>query len=229
MPTRVPSAKIKPAAEKQKKIPEYEPNIPEPKHRADLLKHWIELLLDERTANKVLWITEGGAKVSRTTDDSTCPVLDRPERYEHAPQVMCKDGVAGFRGYFEVECSGWVLVGAAYPGAGRRAADGLCGLGENDESWGFGWGGSFYQAWFDSGDSKEIRDVQNFPRLGIYIDHPLGIINFYGVKDVEGGDDSTVMKEVQLLHQMRRSFKDKLMPAFWLGTNSSCKIVKEGQ
>lgn len=48
---------------------------------------WINLSLDDRTANKVLWITEGGAKVARMTDDNTCPVLDRPERYEYAPQV----------------------------------------------------------------------------------------------------------------------------------------------
>jgi len=179
----------------------------------------------------MLWITEGGAMVSRKTDDVTCPILDRPERYEHAPQVLCKEGILGFRGYYEVECDGWVIVGAAYQTAGRRAADGLCGLGENDQSWGFGWGGSHYQAWFDNGDTREYRNVPPFPRLGIYIDQPLGIINFYGVKDVkEGDDDSTVVKEVQFMHKVKTSFKDnKLMPGFWLGQKSSCLLVKEGQ
>lgn len=43
--------------------------------------------MDDKTANKMLWITEGGAKVARMTDINTCPVLDRPERYEYAPQV----------------------------------------------------------------------------------------------------------------------------------------------
>lgn len=43
--------------------------------------------MDDKTANKMLWITEGGAKVARMTDNVTCPVLDRPERYEYAPQV----------------------------------------------------------------------------------------------------------------------------------------------
>lgn len=46
--------------------------------------------MDDKTANKMLWITEGGAKVARMTDNVTCPVLDRPERYENAPQV--RDG-----------------------------------------------------------------------------------------------------------------------------------------
>lgn len=48
---------------------------------------WMDLSLDDKTANKMLWITEGGSKVARMTDDVTCPVLDRPERYEHTPQV----------------------------------------------------------------------------------------------------------------------------------------------
>lgn len=48
---------------------------------------WINLSLDDKTANKMLWITDGGSKLLRMTDDVTCPVLDRLERYEHAPQV----------------------------------------------------------------------------------------------------------------------------------------------
>lgn len=42
--------------------------------------------LDDRTAQKMLWLSEGGAKVSRMSEE-VCPVLDRPERYEHSPQV----------------------------------------------------------------------------------------------------------------------------------------------
>lgn len=94
----------------------YEPNLPEPKCRADLIKRksnliswihlhvaflkvsffylyyldWFDLTMDDKTANKMLWITEGGAKVARMTDNVTCPVLDRPERYEYAPQVRYK-------------------------------------------------------------------------------------------------------------------------------------------
>lgn len=53
---------------------------------------WFNLTLDDKTANKMLWITESGVKVARMTDNITCPVLDRPERYEYAPQV-CYENV----------------------------------------------------------------------------------------------------------------------------------------
>lgn len=47
---------------------------------------WKNLSLDDKTANKMLWISDGGFKVCRRTEE-VCPVLDRPERYECSPQV----------------------------------------------------------------------------------------------------------------------------------------------
>lgn len=47
---------------------------------------WINLSLDDKTANKMLWISDSGSKVCRRTKE-VCPVLDRPERYEYSPQV----------------------------------------------------------------------------------------------------------------------------------------------
>lgn len=92
----------------------YVPNIPEPTNRAELLTRtsrfphltlqvvvyiwifhqthhfspadWKNLSLDDKTANKMLWISDSGSKVCRRTKE-VCPVLDRPERYEYSPQV----------------------------------------------------------------------------------------------------------------------------------------------
>lgn len=47
---------------------------------------WLKLSLDDKTANKMLWISDSGSKVCRRTEE-VCPVLDRPERYEYSPQV----------------------------------------------------------------------------------------------------------------------------------------------
>ncbi|KAK2820291.1 hypothetical protein Q5P01_023250 [Channa striata] len=198
------------------KIPAYEPNIPEPKRRADLIKHWVDLNLDDKTANKMLWITEGGAKVARMTDDITCPVLDRPERFEYAPQVLCKEGILGFRGYWEVEFSGWVVVGVAYEHAGRRISDGPCGLGENEESWGIGWSGSSYHTWHN-GQSTEIADVAECSVIGVTS------IN----RQAKEGEDGAEGKEVKLLQEIRSSFNGNMLPGLWVGTQSHCLIRKK--
>lgn len=123
-----------------------------------------------------------------------------------------------------MEYSGWVVVGAAYVGAGRRGCDGACGLGENEESWGLCWGGSHYQIWIN-GINTEIRGVPRCSTLGVYLDHPAGIIGFYVVEEVKEGEGITGKKEVRLLQKVKHSFKEKMMPGFWVGQNSSCSIV----
>uniref|UniRef100_A0A3Q3VNP1 SPRY-associated domain-containing protein n=1 Tax=Mola mola TaxID=94237 RepID=A0A3Q3VNP1_MOLML len=196
------------------KIPAYKPKIPEPKCRADLIKFWFNLSLDDKTANKMLWITKGGAKVVRMTDNLTRPVLDRPERYEYTPRVLCKEGTLGFRAYWEVEFS-----------AGRRNSDGPCGFGENEESWVLVWSGSSYHAWHKS-QSVEISEVPMCSTIGVYLDQPAGILNFCAVQEVREGEEHTGGREVKLLQQVRSSFKEKLIPGMWLGTQSHCMIKK---
>ncbi|XP_067101393.1 stonustoxin subunit beta-like [Osmerus mordax] len=219
------TTKIMPDTVKPGNTPVYDSNAPEPSCRADLLKYWINLSLDDNTANKTLWISEGGATVSRMTDSVLCPVLDRSERYEHAPQVLCKEGIMGFRAYWEVEYAGWVVVGATYEGAGRRNKDGPSGLGENEESWALGWAGKCYHAWH-KGLNVEINNPHSSV-IGVYLDQPAGIISFYAVREVKEGEESAERKEATLLHRVKGSFKDKMLPGLWVGTQSSCSILKK--
>lgn len=134
-------------------------------------------------------------------------------------QVLCKEGLLGNRGYWEVDYDGWVVIGLVSESAPRRGQE-SCGLGENSSSWGVGWSGSCYQVWHNS----ENVDVQLPPSstIGIYVDQPAGIIKFLTV----GGEGE---KEVKLIHKFSASFKEKVFPGFWIGTNSFCLIQRKDQ
>merc|ERR1711915_932212 len=91
MPARPVSSKIlsengkpgKKSSKEKEVVPVYDPDAPEPTCRAELTKYRISLTFDDKTANKMLWISDGGSKVCRRVEE-VCPVLDRPERYEGA-------------------------------------------------------------------------------------------------------------------------------------------------
>ncbi|XP_060951423.1 tripartite motif-containing protein 16-like [Limanda limanda] len=201
------------------KVVVYEPGIPEPTNRAELMKYWINLSLDDKTANKMLWIADSGLMVRRRTEE-ICPVLDRPERYENCPQVLCKEGLLNVRAYWEVEYTGWVVIGATYEGAGRRGNSGPSGLGDNEESWGLCWLGSCYQIWFN-GINTDITNVPFCPTIGVYIDQPAGIINFYTITG-EGAE-----REAMLLYKVKTTIEKKIVPGFWMGVQSTCTMLRK--
>ncbi|XP_057682862.1 tripartite motif-containing protein 16-like protein [Corythoichthys intestinalis] len=182
---------------------------------------WINLSLDDKTANKMLWISDNGSKVCRRIEE-VCPVLDRPERYECSPQVLAKESIWKMRAYWEVEFSGWVVIGATFEGAGRRANSGPSGLGENEESWGLCWAGTRYQIWFN-GINKDIISVPYCSTIGVYIDQPAGIISFYVVSG-EGTE-----REVKLLHRVKTKLNKKILPGFWMGIQSACTLLKRAE
>ncbi|XP_053707122.1 tripartite motif-containing protein 16 [Synchiropus splendidus] len=201
----------------EEKLPPYEPNIPEPTTRSDFMSHWFPLTLDDKTAQKLLWISEGGSKVARSAD-AVCPYPNRPERYEHSPQVLCKEGLLGCRGYWEVNFEGWVVVGVVAESAPRKGNEGPSGLGENDRSWGVGWSGSCYQVWHNSENTDILLPLT--PVIGVYVDQPAGIIKFLLVE--EDG-------EMRLLHKFKVNVQDKLFPGVWVGANSNCVLRKKEQ
>ncbi|XP_065114935.1 tripartite motif-containing protein 16-like [Paramisgurnus dabryanus] len=217
--TKKPGKKNKAENSAQDNLPVYDPNIPEPTTRAELIKYWISLSLDDKTANKVLWLTEGGTKVARLKTE-VCPCLDRPERFEHYPQVLCKQSIFASRCYWEVLCTGWVVIGVTYEDAGRRG--GPCGLGENEESWALGWDGSCYDAWHN-GISTRISDVPHYSTIGVYVDQPAGLICFYAVETEENSE----RKELKQIYRYENPINKSVVPGFWMGRESSCLILKK--
>ncbi|KAJ3600923.1 hypothetical protein NHX12_031896 [Muraenolepis orangiensis] len=203
--------------EPEVKTPPYDPSLPEPTTRAELMKHWLPLTLDDKTAQKLLWISENGTKVARTSE-AVCPYPNRPDRYDHSPQ-----GLLGYRGYWEVDYEGWVVIGVVLEHAHRKAQDGPCGLGENAGSWGAGWAGSTYHVWHN-GENKEVG-LPLASTIGVYADQPAGVVSFFAVEQGEAGGE----KEVRQIHKYKTCFKEKVFPALWVGTNSSCVLRKSDQ
>lgn len=119
-----------------------------------------------------------------------------------------------------MDYDGWVVIGVVLESANRKGQDGPCGLGENDGSWGAGWAGSSYQVWHN-GENVEMQ-LPIVSTIGVYVDQPAGIIKFF---IVEGEGE----KEVKLLHKYKTSFKEKVLPGFWVGTNSHCILRKNNQ
>ncbi|XP_054455459.1 tripartite motif-containing protein 16-like protein [Anoplopoma fimbria] len=219
MTARPNSAIILSETNKPEKVSIYVPDIPEPTSRVELMKYWMHLSLDDKTANKMLWISDSQSKAFRRTEE-VCPVLDRPERYEYSPQVLCKECIWNTRAYWEVEYTGWVAIGATYEGTGRRVNSGPSGLGENEESWGLCWSGTRYQIWFN-GINKDINDIPFSSTMGVYVDQPAGIMSFYAVTG-EGAE-----REVKLLYKVKTTIQKKVLPGFWMGIQSSCTILQK--
>ncbi|XP_062264500.1 tripartite motif-containing protein 16 [Platichthys flesus] len=219
MPVPKKAGRKNSSAPVEEKLPQYEPNVPEPTTRADFMKYFFQPSLEEKTAQKLLWISEGGSKVARTSD-AVCPYPNRPERYDHSPQVLCKENLLGHRGYWEVDYAGWVVIGVVCESAPRKAQEGACGLGENTGSWGVGWSGSCYQVWHN-GENVDVK-LSPSSTMGIYVDQPAGIIKFL---TLEGEGE----KEVRLIHKFKANVQEKFFPGFWIGTDSFSLIRKKDQ
>lgn len=134
--------------------------------------------------------------------------------------MLCKEGLLGHRGYWEVEYDGWVVIGVVSESSPRKMQDGPCGIGENKTSWGAGWSGSCCQIWHNA----ENVDIQMplSSTMGVYVDQPAGIIKFLLV-------EGEAEKEVRLIHKFKENLQEKVFPGFWVGTNSFCLIRKKDQ
>uniref|UniRef100_A0A3Q3B0C4 RING-type domain-containing protein n=1 Tax=Kryptolebias marmoratus TaxID=37003 RepID=A0A3Q3B0C4_KRYMA len=134
---------------------------PEPKSRADFLKHSRKITLDPNTPITQLSLSEGGRKV--TVTDQHQPYSDHPERFTGWFQVLSRESLTGCC-YWEVEWRGRaVSIAVAYRNISRAGWGNDCGFGYNDRSW--------------------ALDCPESSRVGVYLDHRAGILSFYSVSD----------------------------------------------
>ncbi|RXM93863.1 Neoverrucotoxin subunit alpha [Acipenser ruthenus] len=161
---------------------------------------------------------EGDRKVSRRSEETPCPYSNRPERFDTCPQVLSRESLSGSCFYWEVSWSGWVVLGVAYPSLGRKGEGGQCALGENAESWGFGWAGSGYHAWHNGEEISVEAPCSH--RIGVHLDWPQGALAFYSVSETPGPP----AQPPRLLHTFRARFREPLHAAFWLSSKSTVTL-----
>ncbi|XP_041735896.1 E3 ubiquitin/ISG15 ligase TRIM25-like [Coregonus clupeaformis] len=174
----------------------------EPKTREEFLEYSCQLTLDPNTAHKMLCLSEGNRKVTRSNYDQLYP--DHPDRFTTYVQVLCREGLSGAC-YWEVEWSGVeVYIAVSYKGISRR--------GQNE------WFRSSNQAWclecgvsscsFYHNDKQTDIPVPRSTRVvGVYLDHKAGTLSFYNVFD-----------NMTLLHRVQTSFTQPLYPGFYVTT-----------
>ncbi|KAG5830055.1 hypothetical protein ANANG_G00318720 [Anguilla anguilla] len=177
-------------------------------------KYGCQLTLDPNTANRFLSLSEGNRRVTHTPGREEQPYPDHPERFEHIPQVVCRESVCE-RCYWEAECSlsegeGGVYIGVTYKGIGKKGWGSNCRFGFNKKSWSLSCCKHSdsdklrYSVWHnynrtdipappspyrragvcDDDDDDDGRGVYVY-RVGVCVDRPAGTLSFYSVSDTD--------------------------------------------
>ncbi|XP_034034799.1 NLR family CARD domain-containing protein 3-like [Thalassophryne amazonica] len=147
-----------------------------------LRKYFCKLTLDPNTSHKFLKLSEENKRVTDLRKVHLYP--EHPERFGYWPQVLCATGLTG-RCYWEVEWTGKVYVAVTYRGIGRRGESDTCRFGGNDLSWSLSCTDGAYTAWHNNSGSLPLCSASSLGshRVGVYLDHPAGILSFYSVSE----------------------------------------------
>ncbi|XP_068597184.1 tripartite motif-containing protein 16 [Brachionichthys hirsutus] len=172
----------------------------EPKLREDFMKYASQLILEVNSVHPSIHLSEGNRTATMKTEPKNYP--PHPERFDHWQQVLCRDSVTGTRCYWEVDWKGTEIdIAVAYKGIHRKGNSNECSLGWNDVSWSLYCSDSKL-AFVHNNRSKDIPGPSS-ARIGVYLDHAVGILAFYNVSD-----------DMKLLHRVQTTFTEPLYPAF---------------
>ncbi|XP_045070600.1 stonustoxin subunit beta-like [Coregonus clupeaformis] len=175
-----------------------------------LRKYACHLTLDPNTANPNLILSEGNRKVTRVKKKQHYE--DHPDRFDHLPQVLCREVLSGSRYYWEVEKDGdRADIGVVYKGMKRKGVmvDDSC-IGANRKSWSLFYYDSGYDFYHAGVDRSISGPVSN--RVGVYLDWPAGTLSFYIVSS------SGTLTHLYTEHT---TFTEPLYPGFRFEVSSS--------
>ncbi|XP_045074980.1 uncharacterized protein LOC121562569 [Coregonus clupeaformis] len=146
--------------------------------KSGLRKYACHLTLDPNTANPDLILSEGNRKVTRVEEKQHYE--DHPDRFDHHPQVLCREVLSGSRYYWEVERDGDMAhIGVVYKGMKRKGVMVDSCIGYNRKSWSLFCSDSRYNFYHAGVIRFFPGPVSN--RVGVYLDWPAGTLSFYSV------------------------------------------------
>ncbi|XP_042601430.1 tripartite motif-containing protein 16-like [Cyprinus carpio] len=181
--------------------------IPTPEYvsRKDFLQYFFQFTLDPITAHQHLFLSQENREVTYTDTAQEYP--DHPDRFSYWWQVLCRESVSG-RCYWEVEWSGIgnidVCISVSYKSINRKGWGYKCKFGSNDQSWSLICSPSSY-TFCQNNKQTELSAVSNSCKIGVYVDHNIGILSFYSISDT-----------MTLIHRVQTTFTQPLYPGFWI-------------
>ncbi|XP_078127963.1 tripartite motif-containing protein 16-like [Sander vitreus] len=169
---------------------------PEPKTRDGFLKYLREITLDPNTVNTQLLLSEGNRKATVMSQKQF--YSSHPDRFTNWYQVLSRESLTG-RCYWEVKRrgGGGVYVAVAYKNISRGGESNECRFGLNEKSWALHYNNNSYTFW-----SNRVQTHVSGPlssRVGMYLDHSAGILDFYSVSET-----------MTLLHRVQTTFTQPL-------------------
>lgn len=178
-------------------------SAPEPSTREEFLKYKSNVTWDPVTAHCFLRLLQNNRKVSNASPwQQSYP--ECPERFENFCQVLSAESFYVSRHYFEAEFKGDLLyIGVTYKCIDRKGSESNSTITGNDFSWTLKWNSKEFSAWHS--DVEIPIKSGKFSRIGVYIDHQRGTVEFYGVTD-----------SMTLLHKFEGAFAEPLYAAIWL-------------
>ncbi|XP_038633915.1 E3 ubiquitin/ISG15 ligase TRIM25 [Scyliorhinus canicula] len=165
-----------------------------------------KVTLDHRTAHKKLVISDHYTTLCVADQLQSYP--DQAERFFNCSQVLAMQSFSSGRHYWEVNNDGrsfWA-VGVACIGMDRRGSRSR--LGRNPLSWCVESFGPKLSAWH--ADREIVLNVQHPRVVGVFLDFHIGIVAFYSVTNA-----------MMLLFGFKAEFQSRVLPAFWLSSNST--------
>ncbi|XP_073678210.1 E3 ubiquitin/ISG15 ligase TRIM25-like [Garra rufa] len=169
------------------------------------LEYFFHFTLDPNTVHKHFRLSEGNRVVSYADKLQEYP--DHPDRFSYWWQVLCSESVRE-RCYWEVEWSGTetmdVCIAGSYKSIVRKGRGNRCKFGSNDQSWCLICSPSSYTFCHNNKQTK-LSAVSRSCKIGVYVDHNIGIMSFYSVSDT-----------MDLIHRVQTTFTQPLYPGFWI-------------